>query len=329
MYNICCYTADKEKVWDEFVMNQSVNGTFLQTRRFLNYHPEDRFNDASIMVYDKGKIVAVCPSCCIMEEGKKIFFSHKGSTFGGIVINPKFFCAEKVLEVIRDLEIFLKQLKYDEIVIKNIPELFAKEGSSLLDYCFYNMGYQSYPELNAYIDLETLPANVVGQFDRNKKRNIEKCKKHNLQFRQLENEGEIEQFYKLLKKNLEKYNLKPIHTVNEIKEFYNSRLRDETRFYGVFKEDEQVAGGMMFVFKQANVIHAQNLSADYTFSEYSSITYLYYKVIEQAKLDGYSKLTWGISTEEHGKYLNRSLIKNKESYGSKYALNYTYYKDIL
>ena len=33
------YTADQEAAWDRFVMQESGNGTFLQTRNFLNYHP--------------------------------------------------------------------------------------------------------------------------------------------------------------------------------------------------------------------------------------------------------------------------------------------------
>lgn len=55
------------------------------------------------------------------------------------------------------------------------------------------------------------------------------------------------------------------------------------KFYGVFQEHVQLAGGMLFIFQQTNVIHAQKLSADYTFNEFSLITYLYYKVIEMLK----------------------------------------------
>ena len=32
------YTDDMQEKWDEFVQYQSCNGTFLQTRNFLNYH---------------------------------------------------------------------------------------------------------------------------------------------------------------------------------------------------------------------------------------------------------------------------------------------------
>lgn len=328
MYQVVKYSSEKENEWDDFVMDQAVNGTFLQTRRFLNYHPVGRFTDASVMIYDKGKLVAVCPACQMIEDGKKIFFSHKGTTFGGLIFNPKYYCAEKVLKAINELEMYLEREGYQKLELKITPDLFAKESGSLLEYCLYNYGYDSYIDLSSYVDLAETSDIIIDSFDRNKKRNIEKCKAHNLYFRELKNEQEIEGFYRLLTKNLEKYKHRPIHTVEEIKEFRKARLKDETKFYGVFRENEQVAGGMMFLFRQTNVIHAQNLSADYTFTEYSPITYLYYKVIEKAKLEGFAKLSWGISTEDQGKTLNQTLLRNKESYGSKYSINRTFYKEL-
>ena len=44
------YTPDHAARWDDFVLNHSANGTFLQSRRFLSYHPQGRFTDASVMV---------------------------------------------------------------------------------------------------------------------------------------------------------------------------------------------------------------------------------------------------------------------------------------
>lgn len=71
------------------------------------------------------------------------------------------------------------------------------------------------------------------------------------------------------------------------------------------------------------------MSADYRFTEFSPITYLYYKVIESAKKQGFKKLSWGISTENAGKELNMGLIRNKESYGSKHDLNRTFIKNYV
>lgn len=328
LFKITLYDKGMEFLWDDFVMEKSLNGTFLQTRRFLNYHPENRFVDSSLLIYDKSRIVAVCPACEEYKGRKKIFFSHRGSTFGGLIFSPKYYHAEKVIKVIRSLDVYLRDNGFEKSVLKITPDLFSKSSSALLQYCLFNQGYQTNMELNTYVDLKKIPDNVLENFDRNKKRNIEKCLNYKLEFRELENDGEVEDFYHLLEKNLEKYQLKPIHTVNEIKEFRNQRLCNETEFYGVFCNNEQIAGGMMFIFNQTGVIHAQNLSADYTFTEYSPITYLYYKIIEKAKVKGYSKLSWGISTENGGKDLNLTLVRNKESYGSEYSINHIFWKNV-
>ena len=149
-------------------------------------------------------------------------------------------------------------------------------------------------------------------------------------FRELEGEREIEKFHELLTINLQKFGLEPIHSFQELIDLKYNRIGNNVRFYGVLYEEEIIAAGMLFTFEQVNVIHAQNLSADYTADYgFSPITYLYYKVIEQARRDGFKKLSWGISTEEHGKTLNFSLIRNKESYGSNYQINRTYYKNIF
>lgn len=65
------YCESFREKWDDFVMNHSVNGTFLQTRRFLEYH-RNRFEDVSLVIY-KGNdtVVAVIPACAICDEGKK------------------------------------------------------------------------------------------------------------------------------------------------------------------------------------------------------------------------------------------------------------------
>lgn len=327
MYRIVEFSEELASEWDEFVLAKSVNGTFLQTRNFLNYHPKEKFTDASLMVYQKNRLVAVVPACQIEEDGRELF-SHKGSTFGGIIIKKDCYTTERVIEIINIIDEYVGY-KYKKISFKITADLFSTDNSDLLQYALTYCGYSNYIELNTYVDLQKLPENVMNAFDRNKIRNIMKCTEHALSFKELTEDDEIEAFYHLLEINLSKYGLKPIHTVQEIKNFKHERIPDNVKFYGVFENNIQVAGGMLFVFEQANVIHAQNLSADYRFTEYSAITYLYYRIIAQAKKDGYKYLSWGISTEEQGRVLNFGLIRNKESYGSKHQLNRTYYKSFV
>jgi len=325
MFRVEEYTKEQEQEWDYFVLRQSVNGTFLQTRNFLNYHPKDRFTDASFLIYQKGKLAAVCPACIVSEQGKNILYSHKGSTFGGVIIRSGFYTAEKVRQILQAVDEYCAE-RYDSVVFKNTSNLFSVEKGDLLEYMLGCCGYENYTELSTYIDLEKTGDDVKDGFDRNKKRNILKCEEQGLLFRKLNGEEEIRSFHQLLTINLSKYGVKPVHTAEELIQFQTVRIPDDVRFYGVFSGAKMLAAGMLFLFPRTRAVHAQNLSADYRFTEFSPVTWLYYKVIECAKAQGYKYLSWGISTEDAGKKLNMGLIRNKESYGSRYDLNRTFIK---
>lgn len=75
MFQFKQYTEKNENEWDKFVLEESINGTFLQSRRFLNYHPVGRFEDCSLMIFDeKNNLCAVIPACVVEENSQKNFF---------------------------------------------------------------------------------------------------------------------------------------------------------------------------------------------------------------------------------------------------------------
>lgn len=324
MYQIIPFDVDYEEIWDDFVMNQSVNGTFLHTRRFLNYHPKNRFQDCSVLFYCDKELVAVCPANIVEENGRKIFFSHRGSTYGGLVIAKKYYKAKYVIPMIEELKEYLQSAGYDEIYLKLTPEIFS-QNDSLLEYACYYSGFSEYKELNPYIDYENYAEPVIKNLSQGKRTNVHNCERKNIQVRVLDTDIEISEYYDILCENLQKYQLKPVHSLEELLDLKNNRIKDECEFFGVYLDNVMVAGGMMFYFHNVGTAHTQYLSARQEYNVLSPMTYLYYWIIGEMKERGYKKLSWGICTEEHGKELNFGLIGSKESYGSTYSNNYTYY----
>ena len=84
---------------------------------------------------------------------------------------------------------------------------------------------------------------------------------------------------------------------------------------------------MTFYFEQANVLHTQYLAADLSIRSYSPAAFLYYQMLCVGAARGCKALSWGISTEDHGKVLNFGLVESKEGYGSRHALNLSFAKD--
>jgi hypothetical protein len=323
VFTIVFYDDSYETQWDNFIHNDSVNGTFLQTRNFLNYHPKEKFVDNSVLLFKENTLVAVVPGCNMNDEGKKTFFSHAGSTFGGLVIHKKYYNAVNIIEMIKALENKLREDGFENIVLKITPDLFSKEKSDVLQYALAYCGFDNYSELSTYIDFETYKQDIKTNCSHGQRENLKNSLKYALQFEKL-NDTDIYEFYKILERNLAKFNARPVHTVDELLDFKNNRLKNIAEFYGVYFEGKMISTAMLF--KLDTIIHTQYLASDYDYSNYRPMTYLYYKLIELAIQGGYKILSWGISTEKRGTVLNESLLSFKESFGSKYSLNKGFYK---
>lgn len=326
MYTIEKYTEEKEIEWDIFVEKQSINGTFLQSRRFLNYHPKERYKDASLMVYDYNhKLVAVCPANIKNQDDERIFYSHSGSTFGGLVVEKKHYHIRYILPMVMELKEYLVKCQYSEAYIKITSDLLSLVNTDLLQYAFYYCGFSEHKELNLYINYNSYKDSILSNFSQGKRGHINACLKEGIYTKTLCTEDEIVNFYKLLCCTLEKYNLKPIHSIEELIEFKDVRLREECEFYGAYIGTEMVAASMMFYFEKSKCAHAQYLVANPYYNRISTMSYMYYSMIEEMKKKKYNYLSWGIVTEKNGYVINEGLANSKESFGSDYCVNYEYY----
>lgn len=329
MFQFKYYEASKEEEWDRFIAQNAVNGTFLQSRHFLNYHKPGKFQDVSLMVYDeKNRLAALIPACEIVQEEKKIFYSHKGTTFGGIIISQKYYKAEAVMILVRQLLDFLKTLAYDEVYLKQTPDLFSKRENALWQYVYAYYGFLEYKELSTYVDLSAKAEDIAAGLSNGKRRNVREGIKKGLDFRPLDQKEHIADFYSVLCENLKKYGAVPVHTLEELLEFKDLRLPDRCGFFGVFKDGVLLAGCMVFYFQENTCVHTQYLAARQEYQKLSPMSYLYYALMMEMKKRGYQKISWGISTEDYGTRLNMGLIRNKESFGSSYCNNLTYYYDL-
>lgn len=321
------YTDDMQEKWDEFVQYQSCNGTFLQTRNFLNYHG-NKFKDASFAIYKgQGTIVAVVPACLIEIRDKKVFYSHAGSTFGGIVIGKAFYNIEHVDAIMQVLEVYWREQGYDEVKLRQTSTIFAKRNIELLDYFLYKYGYIPYDELSSYVDFEEYREDVISNFSAGRRRDYKYALKNALAFRKIEKDEEIMEFYQLLCLNLEKYETQPVHSCSELVDFKNQRLKDIVEFYAVYMGEKMVAGSMVFKFEN-RVFHTQYLAADPIYLKFYTMNYLDGELISLAMRSGYRFFSFGISTEEQGRILNKSLAQFKEGFGTQFGINRTYTKKL-
>lgn len=322
-YTIEAFSDNSKNIWDEFVENRSVNGTFLHTRRFLGYHPVGRFEDSSLIIKDKKRrLVAVIPGCTQYEDGIKTFYSHKGSTFGGPVVSADVYYAENLAEILECAQKYLKEQGFQKVIYKITPDIFSSQKNDLLEYLLYYEGYAEEKELNLYIDYDTYSEDVIKMVSRRKRRSILCCAEADLELRELTSQEEICQMHHILELSLQKYFLRPIHTPEEMFRFREVVIPEECGFYGLFMEDRMVAGAMMFYFHAASTAHAQNICSLPEYSKkLSPSTYMFFRMIEEMRRKGFQRLSWGIASEHGGKEINWGITRSKEEYGSKHAVN--------
>lgn len=322
------YRPEYAGKWDRFVMEASMNGTFLHTRRFLSYHPENRFEDASLMIFNGGELVGVCPAAMQTVNGVKMLRSHPGSTFGGPVLSPALLRAPKLTALIAQMDAYWQSQGYNAAELKLTSDLFATLPTDALQYALYHAGYTDEAEISAYLPIAGQSHEALrAAYSFNKRYDLKRCQKAGLETRGIETREELGAFYDLLCLNLQKFNAKPVHTLDELWDFLSARLRGEVSFLGVYDpQGRMAAGACLFFFAQANVLHTQYLATDPAVKGYVPSAFLYDAVIRQGLAMGASCVSFGTSTHDRGRVLNTGLIQNKEGYGCLHSLNRIYTK---
>lgn len=324
-FSIQKYDDSQEERWDNFVLRESMNGTFLQTRKFINYHAKGKFSDSSLMIYKGNNLVAVILACIYSTDNLIYFHSHRGTTFGGIIISKNIYSTTAMNEIMELFEENMKQLGCTACYIKQTPSIFQKSNTDLLDYFFFQKGYQEYTELNFYLDLDDYRDDILKQFSSSKRRDYRYSLRNQLVFKELSQDSEIREFYDVLQLNLEKLGLNSVHSYEDLIDLKMNRFNENIKFYGVYHDAKMIAGSMIFIFN-GNIFHTQYLSSDQEYLDFYPMDFLIYNLIKTALEQEMKLFTFGICTENQGKYLNLGLARFKEGFGIKYSLNKSFEK---
>lgn len=324
------YEESQKESWDAFVLNDSINGNFLQSRAFLSYHPEGRFQDASLLYFDpKGVLRAVIPAAEVHGDNGKGFVSHPGSTYGGIVLDKKTCSAKRLQPLIEELVLLLENEGFDYVDLRFPPDFMWRSAEApLVEYMLGLNGFKESIELTTYVDYSAYGDPIVSNFSQGKRTNVNNGIKEGFTCRSIGGIEEAKGFYALLCDNLKKHDAKPAHTFEELWGLYSENLAGETELLGVYDGGKLIAAGWVFFFKNMETAHTQYLCADNSYSRLSPMTFLYYSVIQYCKERGFEKLSWGVSTEKRGSILNWGLTESKEHFGSLHGAHRSFSRDL-
>ncbi len=319
MITVTRYTPKNHQTWNEFV-KQSRQGTFLFDRNYMDYH-QDRFHDHSLMIYYKDKLYALLPANEVVsasnnEIPQKELVSHQGLTYGGLLTCNKM-TAELTCETFEAIGNYLKQEDFSKLTYKAIPWIYHKIPSEEDLYALIHVGKAS---LSAREISTTILLQNKLRFSEQRRRGVNKAKKNSLIIRQSSQE-DVFAFWNILNNNLQqKYHTRPVHS-NEELQLLMSRFPENIIGYSVLKDEEVIAGTIIFITPQ--VIHTQYIGASEKGKEEGALDLLFDYLINQKKWNA-PYFDFGKSTEDRGNYLNTNLIHQKEGFGGRGVAYDTY-----
>ena len=268
----------------------------------MDYH-NDRFEDFSLLFFNKGKLVAVLPA----NLNENIVHSHQGLTYGGLVIQAKTKFEEYVL-IFEYLLKYLIEHKIEQLYLKELPEIYASNPSREFEYIQFLLDAET-----TRVDISsTIKTESCITISSNRMEGYKRGVKFGLKIVEVK---ELDSFWnEILIPNLkEKHNTSPIHSLSEIKllkEYFPENIRQ----FNVYDMDKLVAGTTVFVTNK--VAHSQYISGNEDKSKLGSLDFLHHYLISEVFKDK-TFFDFGISTENQGKSVNKGLLFWKEGFGAR------------
>jgi len=322
MSNIVCYSNDlPNDFWDAFVVG-SVNGTIFHTRRFLSYHPAERFWDESLVFRRESEIFAVLPAVRGTWDGRDTLWSHRGASYGGLVYREGLGI-NSAYELVDELIKHARQQKIQRIVLTLPPIIYNRRLSNYVDFALIRHGFQYLKrEVSSVVSLEDNIDLNVAKFKQPNRTAFRKAQKLGVVVRESQ---DYATFYEILKKNLKiRHGVQPTHTLDELLKL--QKLFPDTIFlFGAFVGEEMVAGVVMFDCNP-QVSLAFYISHNEERQEFRGVNVLFYEIIQRCIAKGFKFLDFGIFTVNMEP--NFGLARFKEGFGSSGILRDTLYLDL-
>ena len=289
------YTSEKKREWDDFV-STSPNGTFLFYRDYMEYH-SDRFEDYSLMIYNKNKLVSLFPA----NVDDKTIYSHRGLTFGGLIITSNNHYSS-VVESLNTILAFYKDKHINSLIIKAQPYFYHQRLSQELSLCLLRNKIQTKTVLGvaASTQYHTFPKRCVRT---NKLELYETCWSDNFPF-----------FWKILEDNLkERHNSKPVHSLDEVEKLQSSFPQNIKLFCIKNKESKQIEAGAL-LYLNRNIVKVQYFATTPSGRQNRASDVLYYNIINHFKNE-FDFIDFG-TCEEGDNDISMSLLETKEKFGA-------------
>ncbi len=303
------FSLSDEPAWEQFVATAN-NGTLFHERKFLGYHPADRFKDHSLILEKAGKLKALFPAVEIKSDDVLSLVSHQGSSYGGLIVQQNMSFQESY-DLVETLLGHAQQAGFSRIQMTLPPAIYQHTVSNYLDFSLIKHGFNyKKREVSSMLTLESSPEKNLERFAASHRTAVRKAIKGGVSIRESQDWSE---FYVLLQENLKiRHNVQPTHTLDELlqlKELYPDRIR----LFGAYWEGKLIAGVVNFSVNH-DVVLAFYISHIEAYQHLRAVNLLFYEIITWCHKHTYKYLDFGIFTVNMEP--NFGLGRFKENFGA-------------
>ncbi|MCS6808407.1 MAG: GNAT family N-acetyltransferase [Bacteroidota bacterium] len=295
--------------WDAFVWS-SDNGTIFHERRFLSYHPPERFCDHSLVIYTKGKIAAVLPAVEWTIDRDKTLFSHRGASYGGFVYSSVSLA--EALSWVQELKKYARRAGFSRILMTLPPMLYARRPTNYCDFALVSEGFRYQKrELTAVLAIPSSEEQVASMLKQEARTAARKARKTGVEVRRSD---DYVSYYEILSHNLMmRHGVTPTHTLAELQhlaELFPERIMLDAAFLG----ERMIAGVVNFRANQRTMLGFY-ISDNKQFQEYRALNLLFVEVFRRCVAEGIRWYDFGTFTLNMQP--NFGLGKFKETFGAR------------
>lgn len=308
------YIPECEWEWNDFV-RCSRNGTFLLQRGYMDYHA-DRFEDSSLMFYDeKNRLIGLLPAC---RQGDKLV-SHAGLTYGGFVIPMFRVGAVEVMEMLQGALAYCRKCGLRQFMYKSIPHIYHQCPSEEDVYALFRAGAKI-EAVNIASTIDVSDGRAIRlKFDATNRRHLRKAYDAGISASVSE---DYASFWEMLSERLaERYDAKPVHTLSEIQRLATAFPENIKLVMSHDAAGEPLAGSVVFITDTC--VHLQYIATNEAGRKAAAFTTVM-DYIANNIVDKHCWIDMGTCNEDGGRYLNESLLDQKNRLGGRGIAYVTY-----
>ncbi len=315
------YTTNDRNEWETFV-ESSNNGTMFHLHRFLDYHPEGKWNWHHLMFRDGGKLVAVLPGG-INNNGA--FWSPMGASYGSICTQDISF--ELTLAIVDAFIVYCKNAGIRDAYLIPAPIVYTRNYSQHHEYAMlYRKASFELHYISHAIDLKH-GKDFARYFDATARKSVNRILR----------EGEITirdsedyaTFHEILMENKARHGVLPTHTLDDLLKL-RQLMPDKLKLMLVYKGDVAIAGSLLFLANPKVVLCFYNMLR-YEYEHLRPIYLVMHETCRWAVENGYEWVDIGVSQDTKDPdpmTPSIGLINFKERFDARGILRSTYHLSI-